>query len=249
MEYKYQELKINYLKVGEGKPIILLHGWCQNLNTFEGLIDVLKTKYTVYAIDLPGFGFSDEPEDPWSVKDYSNFLDKFCTDLKIHRPIILGHSFGGRIAIKYASNNSKIRRLILVDSAGLNINRGIKFYFRKWRYKLVKNYYKLIKNNVKLEEWFNKHASNDYKQATEKMRLTLKKVVNEDLRKDLRKIKAETLLIWGENDTVTPLKIAFKMQKKIPNAGLVRLEGLGHFPYLEDAKWFHIIIKNYLDIK
>ena len=92
-----------------------------------------------------------------------------------------------------------------------------------------KNYYKLTKNNVKLEEWFNKHASNDYKQATEKMRLTLKKVVNEDLRKDLRKIKAETLLIWGENDTVTPLKIAFKMQKKIPNAGLVRLEGLGHF--------------------
>lgn len=249
MEFSYQEIKINYSKEGDGEAIILLHGWGQNLHTFDSLVDVLKGKYSVYTLDLPGFGYSDEPETTWSISDYSDMLYNFCHQLKIRKPIILGHSFGGRIAIKYASTYKNISKLILVDSAGVNVNRGIKYYIHRWHYKLVKYYYQITKNEEKLTEWFEKHASSDYKNATEKMRETFKKIINEDLTKDLKKIKVETLLIWGENDTETPIECAIKMQKKIPDAGLVRLEGLGHFPYLEDKEWFHIILRNYLDIK
>lgn len=249
MEYKYLDVRIHYIIEGEGDPIILLHGWGQSLHTFDSLIEVLKKKYLVYALDLPGFGYSDEPEGSWSTDDYSKMLNSFCEDLYISKPIVLGHSFGGRIAIKYASTYNNINKLILVDSAGVNVNRGIRFYLKRWYYKLVKYYYQLTKNEEKVTEWFDKHASADYKNATDNLRNTFKKIVNEDLTKELKKIEAETLLIWGENDSETPIECAVKMQKKIPDAGLVRLEGLGHFPYLEDKKWFNIILMNYLDIK
>jgi pimeloyl-ACP methyl ester carboxylesterase len=124
----------------------------------------------------------------------------------------------------------------------------MKFYLRRWKYKITKNYLLLTKNKIGLQKLFDKHASDDYKQASEIMRGTLKRAVNENLRRDLKKIKVETLLIWGEKDTVVPVKAAIGMQKLIPNAGLVMLEGVGHFPYLEDAHSFDIIIKNYLEI-
>ena len=119
MEYKYLDLTINYECIGVGDPIILLPGWGTNLHTFDTLIQQLKTKYCVYAIDLIGFGMSDEPEEPWGVSEYTRFLECFMKDYQINRPIILGHSFGGRIAIKYAARNQNIDKLILVDSAGI----------------------------------------------------------------------------------------------------------------------------------
>ena len=117
-----------------------------------------------------------------------------------------------------------------------------KYKFKKWWYKKTKNvmaYNKLILNS----------GSYDYKVAKEAMKGTLTKVIEEDLRKSLKKIKVETLIIWGKEDKETPYKHALIMNKLIKNSGLVTMENTGHFPYLENKRYFNIVMKEYLKVK
>ena len=117
MDYIYKNKYVYFEKTGSGNPIILLHGWGVDISIFDSITNMLKTKYTVYAIDLPGFCKSEEPDIPYNLDDYVELLYQFIVDLDIYNPILLGHSFGGRIAIKFASSY-KVNKLILVDSAG-----------------------------------------------------------------------------------------------------------------------------------
>lgn len=249
MIYKYDNMSINYQIYGQGKSLILLHGWGLNFHTFDYLIEYLKEDYTVFAIDLPGFGQSDQPLNSYNLSQYVKFLSLFITELQIEKPIILGHSFGGRIAIKYvASNNEYVDKLILVDSAGIKKHKTIKQTISIIRYKLLKKYYKIKKDATKYNQLIKATGSNDFINASNIMKGTMSKVIKEDLRKYVKKIKVETLLIWGKDDKETPYKDALYMSKHIKNCGLVTFENCGHFPYLEKKKYFHIVIGKYLGV-
>lgn len=248
MNYLYDQLNINYDIIGKGDPIILLHGWGCNYHTFDNLTNILKHKYTLFLIDLPGFGLSDEPRYIYNLDNYVHFLKTFIESLQIESPIILGHSFGGRIALKYASNNKDIKKLILVDSAGIKEKLSIIKKLKIIIFKILKKYYRLTKNIKKYNELTKKYGSNDYINSTNTMKGILSKIIKEDLTKKLKKIDVETLIIWGKLDKTTPYKHALKMNKLIKNSGLVTIDNAGHFPYLERKNYFNIIIKKYLEV-
>lgn len=248
MTYKYKGIKINYSIYGKGNPIILLHGWGTSCNTFSNLATRLENNYEVHLIDLIGFGKSEEPFKAFCLSDYVYFLNDYIIRNNIKNPIILGHSFGGRIAIKYASMFKNIDRLILVDSAGIKKRLTLKKLIKVKTYKLKKKWYKLTRNINKYNQLITNSGSYDYKNASNIMKATLSKIISEDLKKHLRDIPVETLIIWGKDDKETPYKDALTMNKLIKNSGLVTLENTGHFPYLESKYEFNSIISNYLGV-
>lgn len=247
MDYIYKNKYVYFEKTGSGNPIILLHGWAASSTIFESITNILKTKYTIYVIDLPGFGKSEEPDKPYNLDDYVDLLYQFIIDLDIYNPILLGHSFGGRIAIKFASLYN-VSKLILVDSAGLKQKNFIKTKTKILLYKLKKKYYKITKNVIKYNDLLINSGSTDYKEASVIMKKILVNVTNEYLDKHLKDITCDTLIIWGKKDDVTPYYNAIKLKKKIKNAGLVTLEGVGHFPFIESKKTFNKILKSYLEV-
>ena len=149
MEVKINNIKINYIKEGNGtKNILLLHGWGANCTLFKNIIKFLSRKYTVYAIDLPGFGLSDLLEKSWNVDDYVEIVIEFIKLMKIKELSILGHSFGGRIIIKLNSKDNlpfKLEKNILVDSAG--IKPKTKTTIKSITYKILKKIFgnKIVK--------------------------------------------------------------------------------------------------------
>ncbi len=248
-------IKINYEQKGEGDLIVLLHGWGSNIKLFANLIDLLSKKYKVVAMDMPGFGASAEPPSAWCVDDYVDFVIDFLKDYNTDKVMLLGHSFGGRVIIKMNSRKNlpfKITKVILVDSAGILPPKSNKKSFRTYYYKAGKAVLstgiaqKLAPNA--LENFRKKMGSADYAAASPLMRQVLVKVVNEDLEPLLPNIKCPTLLVWGVNDTATPLSDGEKMEKLIPDAGLVKLENAGHYSFLEQQFTFNRVMSSFMKL-
>ena len=228
------DIPLNYEEYGSGKNIILLHGWGTSLKSFENVIDHLSNNYHVWAIDWPGFGNSDEPPRSYGIIDYMAVLRKFITLKEIDNPIIVGHSFGGRVAIKYASSFD-VEKMVLVDSAGIKPKRNLWYYIRIYLFKLLKLLH--IKLNL---------GSVDYKASSNLMKGTLSKVVNEDLKTDMESIRCPTLLIWGENDLVTEISDGKTMEGIIKNSGLAIIPSSGHYPFLDNPAYFLLVLDSFL---
>ncbi len=242
-------LNFHYTVEGSGSPVVLMHGWGCNLTTLASIENVAKENHTVYNIDFPGFGSSQEPSEVWGVEEYTQLIEEFVRLEKIENPILLGHSFGGRVGILYSSHN-EVKKLILVDAAGVKPRRSLKYYFKVYTYKMGKRLMPLIYGKdgaqKRIEEMRAKRGSSDYNNASPMMRAILSKVVNEDLKHCMPKIKAPTLLIWGENDTATPLRDAQIMEKLIPDAGLVSFPGCGHYSFLDNPIQFAAVLRSFL---
>jgi pimeloyl-ACP methyl ester carboxylesterase len=243
-------LKANFKITGEGSPIVLMHGWGCEIKTFALLEAFLTTNFKVYNLDFPGFGKSQSPPSPWGTADYEAWFKGFLQANNIENPILIGHSFGGRIAIRTAKTIG-VKKMILIGSAGIKPTRTFDYYLKVYSFKAMKAFaslpgiYQWFGKDM-IEERRRKAGSADYQQASEVMRGTLSKVVNEDLRDFMPHIKAATLLIYGENDTATPVKDAKIMEKLIPDAGLVVLKNAGHYVFLEQAAQVHAIIDSFL---
>lgn len=250
------DIKINYEEKGEGELIVLLHGWGSNIKLFANLIDLLSKKYKVVAMDMPGFGESEEPPSAWCVDDYADFVIEFLKAYNTDKVMLLGHSFGGRVIIKLNSRENlpfEISKVILVDSAGILPPKTNKKSFRTRWYKFCRNILstKLMQKLAPeaLEKLRVKYGSADYVAASPLMRQVLVKTVNEDLEPLLPNIKCPTLLVWGVNDTATPLSDGEKMEKLIPDAGLVKLENAGHYSFLEQQYTFNRVMCSFMKIE
>lgn len=246
MEYIYQNKIVYYKIVGSGKPIIMLHGWGQTGDTFNYIANNISYKCMVYLIDLPGFGKSEEPLVYYDLNQYVDLLNKFIIDLNIDNPVILGHSFGGRIALRYATYHENINKLILISCAGIKPHDALKSKIKVFIYKTKKKYYKITKNIIKYNLLIENSGSTDYKNASTIMKKTLSSVVSTYLDKEIKQIKCSTLLIWGKSDLVTPLKDAYKIKKKIKQSNLIVIEGAGHFSYLDSKRYVTKIISDYI---
>lgn len=248
MYLQIKGINIYFQKTGKGKALLMLHGWGQDVSTFWGVIDFLKDKYTIYLLDLPGFGRSDAPKSPYTVSNYSEVIKEFILKEKLNKPMVLGHSFGGRIAIKLFSNYPKlVGKLILEDSAGIRSKSGP---FRILVYVPAKIFHYLIPNIFNLKDKIRyklyKKLELDYVNAGVLID-TFKNIVNEDLSDDLRKINAETLLLWGEKDSTgeASLKNGKKMYQLIYNSRIEVFESVGHFPHLEKPERFAYYVKDF----
>ena len=244
-------LKVHYTEGGDPTmpPMVLMHGWGCNATTLASIEKVAVEYCHVYNLDFPGFGSSDEPKEVWGVEEYTEFFTKLLDALGISNPILLGHSFGGRVAILYASRHA-VRKLILVDAAGIKPKRKLKYYVKVYSFKLMKNLMPILLGKDRGAEYIqrqrSKRGSADYNSASDMMKAILSKVVNEDLKNVMPQIKAPTLLIWGENDTATPLSDAKTMEKLIPEAGLVSFPGCGHYSFLDNPYQFAAVLRSFL---
>ncbi len=247
--FQYDDIHIHYSQSGKGQPLVFLHGWGANEKTFQKLIDGLSPYYHCISLDFPGFGESKEPTVPWSLSDYTKMTLALLNHLHIEKPVLIGHSFGGRVSISL-SQIMPLDKIILMNSAGIKPQRPLGYYLKVYGYKCFKGIAKLPLLSWVLSEplkaYQDRYSSDDYKQASPMMKQILSKVVNEDLSHLLKQIQAPTLLIWGDLDTSTPLKDAELMASLIPDSGLVVHKGAGHFSYLEEHDKTLAIIKAFL---
>lgn len=249
-------IKTHYEDRGSGENLVLLHGWGTDLSLYEGLIAHLSKYMRVVAPELPGFGKTPEPPQPWCAADYSDFVLKFLKALEIRKAVLLGHSNGGRIIIKTVGEGLtqlEVPKIILIGSAGLVREKTPAEKRRLKRYRLGK---KILSSRPvqllfpdALEKFKKKSGSEDYRSATPVMRDTLVRLVNEDLRHLLPNIKQPTLLIWGENDEATPLSDGKTMEKLLPDGGLVVVRGAGHYCYLEQPLFVYRVLDSFLGVR
>ena len=196
-----KDVYVNFIQYGNksGKNIVLLHGWGQNIEMMDPIGKRLQKDFYITIIDLPGFGKSSEPTYGYTVYDYFEIVDELLRKLKIKNPIMIGHSFGGRISIIYAAKKG-VEKLVLLASP---FKRSVKK--NTFKIKLLK-FLKKVPVVKELESYMKtKIGSRDYRNATPIMRLILVNTVNEDLTEYLKQIESPTLLIWGDLDTEAPL--------------------------------------------
>ena len=246
MTYENGGVKVAYNLFGEGDELLVIfHGWGCNKELFTPIAEHLAKKYTVAVCDMPGFGESPEPPHPFTVRDYADLYVGFIKSLGFETVSLMGHSYGGRIIIKMFSCGMLpfgIKRVCLVDAAGIKPRKTLGQKFSLLCYKGGRRILSLppLKKLFPdaIDNWRKKRGSADFNNASEIMKKTLVLAVNEDLTNCLKNINCPTLLFWGDKDDATPISDAKTMEKKIPDAGLVILEGGSHFSFLENTPFF-----------
>lgn len=239
MKINIRNIDINYIQYGSGKDIVLLHGWGQNIEMMKPLGDNFQKKYRITILDFPGFGESQEPSDELTIKDYSEILKEMLVKLKVENPIVIGHSFGGRVAIVYCATNP-VEKLVLFGSPCIRHDEKISL-----KTKMLKSM-KNIPGLNKFENFAKKHiGSRDYRAASEVMRKILVNVVNEDLSTYAKKIECPTLLIWGDNDNEAPIEDARELESIMNDAALIVLPNSTHYAYLENLGYVTRILNNF----
>ncbi len=239
---KIRNLNINYEIYGkkQGLPIVFLHGWGQNIDMIKPLANYLQDQYKIIIIDLPGHGQSEEPSFPWTIFDYQEVIKETLDYLKINKPTLVGHSFGGKISLLYASNY-EVNNLIVLGSPFKASEKKVSLFI-----KILKKVKHLPIIN-KFEESIKKRiGSSDYREASPIMRQILVDTINLDIRQQVKLIKCPTLIIWGDLDKEVPVNHARELEKLIPNAGLVILKGGTHYAYLEKPLQVANMIKSLL---
>ncbi len=244
-------LKIEYTEQGQGIPVLLLHGWGSSFAVYTRIMAALSDKCRLVAVNFPGCGESETMAEPWTLEDYCDFCLEFMKTLNLENPILIGHSHGGRVILKMVAESLIYPpKIVLLDSAGLIPKKSFKQKFRAKSFKVIKRTLTLpiIKNYSEglLDKARSYYGSADYNAAPEVLRKTLVSLVNTDLRDILPNISCPSLLIWGENDTATPLEDAKTIESLIPDAGLCVLKGTGHYSFCEKPYEAEAILKSFI---
>lgn len=249
MYLKVNGQNIYFQTLGQGPDLILLHGWMNDVSSFWGITEDLKADFTLWLIDLPGFGRSDKPKKPFKVIDYAEIIREFCSMQKLRQPMLLGHSVGGRIGIKLAATYpDQLSKLILEDAAGIkpkqDYTKPLFYLIAKMAKLVVPNWWNL---KQRLRYRFYKSVASDYLTAGA-MAQTLTNLLAEDLSPELKKITIPTLVISGAQDQTRGASVADSQQlyRQIAQAKLAIIAKAGHHPHLQNPSQFLYYLKDYL---
>ncbi len=250
--------------------LVILHGWQSSKEKWQIVKEIIEKQsedrprlIRIIVPDLSGFKKETELSKPWNLDNYINWLENFISEnskTSCPEPVegfyLLGHSFGGRMAIKFAVKHpEKLKGLILVSSAGIKPKQNILYltflaYAKKFKWFFLKipvlrNFFSFFRNI------FYKYIlrKTDYLEAEKfpYLKETFKNIIKEDLTGELSKIKVPTLIIWGDRDKMTPLSDAYLMKEKIKNSRLEIMEGVAHTPHLENPKILVQKIKKFME--
>jgi len=237
------DIYVNYEQYGnnKGKNIVLLHGWGQNIAMMNPIGKRLEKDFYITVIDLPGHGKSEEPKTEYNIYDYYEIVKKLLDKLNIKNPILIGHSFGGRISIVYAAKE-KVDKLVLLAAPFKKSTKSDTL-----KVKVLKLLKKVPVINKLAPYMKTKIGSRDYKAASPTMRQILVNTVNEDLEQYLKNIRVPTLLIWGTNDREASIEDAKYAEDIMDNAGLVIYEGCTHYAYLERIYQTIRVLRSFLE--
>ena len=236
MIYSYNGTDIHYKFVKKSDSVVnvFLHGWDRDLKDFDKITHALNRAYL--SLDFPPFGLSGKVAD-WSVYTYAYMVVSLCRYLKIKKINLIGHSFGGRIAIIISAMDKElVNKLVLIDSAGMKPKRGIRYRIKLLNYKLRR------KMGLSIEGY----GSPDYKKLDDDMKKIFNNIVNTHLEDTAKLIKCKTLIIFGSDDQQTPLYMAKRLNKLISDSRLIIMKNCAHFCFLERPIMFHEILSKFL---
>jgi len=239
--FEYANNKINYKDYGNksSQTIVFLHGWGQNIAMMEPLATHFEKTHHLIIIDLPGFGLSPEPEHAWTLLEYVAMIEALLKSLNITNPILVGHSFGGKLSIIYASKYPTKKLVLLASPFKVKITKPSKkvlFLKKMQKISFLKPLALTLKRHL---------GSTDYKNATPLMRDVLVKHVNTDVTELAKKISCPTILIWGTNDTAVPINDGEELEKIISDCALLKYENCTHYAYLERLNQTVLILKSF----
>ena len=257
---RIDQVDVSYEISGNGKHrILLLHGWGADKSLMQPVRDAMaksaEEEFTFMTVDFPGHGESGRPPEPWGVPEYASCLLKLLKETSFLPCSVIAHSFGCRVAAWIACNAPEtFSRMVLTGAAGIRPPQTPEGRKRSIRYQHLK---KMVETAGKIpgckkaaEEAMQKlrkrFGSADYNALDSEMQKTFVKVIQLDLKDSYPHIHCPTLLVWGDNDTETPLWMGQTMEKLIPDAGLVVFENGTHFAYLEQLRRFTLICTNFL---
>jgi pimeloyl-ACP methyl ester carboxylesterase len=248
MLVKIRNLTTNFEVLGDGKNIMILHGWQDSLKSWYEIQNLLSKHFRVFTIDLPGFGKTEKPKGTWGIENYSEFLKSFIKELEIKDSVLIGHSFGGKVAAFFTSQNpSSVNKLILVSATGVeskSFQTKVKIIIYKFG-KIVLKTLGLSKSKL-AHDFMTRIGSRDYKEAKQ-LRNTFVKVVNQSIKDKLVKIKVPTLIIWGDKDKELPFKLSKKFESLITNSYIKIAWDTGHNPQIEKPPDLAQIISDFIN--
>lgn len=242
MQMIVNDVQLHYEDYGDGKKetLVFLHGWGQNISMMKPLAEPFQKENRIIIFDLPGHGESSEPTYPWQVEDYVSCIYECLKQLKVQNPVLIGHSFGGKISLLYASKYP-VKKLILFGSPYTK-----EIQKESLKLKVLKSLKKVPVIN-KLEGFAKKHiGSTDYRNASKMMREILVNTVNLDITEEVKKITSPTILIWGTLDEAVPLKRAYELESLLKDSAVIEYEGCSHYAYLERLNQSIQIIRNFI---
>lgn len=242
-------LAIEYQSEGKGKVVLMLHGWQSACGTFDKITTKLKAKFRIVRLDLPGFGASEMPDKPWKLDDYIDFVNEFLKKLKIKNvEILVGHSMGGRIAIKaVGSGQLRPKKLVLIGSHGIRESKRLRnrvFWLaakagKVATYPLPARYKERLRGRL-----YKTAGAGDYINAGA-LKKTFSNIIKEDIRPEAVMISTPTLLIYGQNDTQTPPHYGKTFQKLIEGSKLEIIPDTGHHTHEEEPRQVADLILNF----
>lgn len=218
------------MQSGFAPTVLFLHGWGGGLASFAGAYG----KVCDLGFAAVNFAFPKDMPSDWGIYDYAAHVRAFTEKFDIKAPIIVGHSFGGRVGMILAAQGL-CEKLVLVDSAGLKPKFDIKKKIAVARYRYR------VKHGKPLDGF----GSIDYNNMSKDKRGVFVRVVNTHLDKLMRYIKCPTLIIWGKDDKDTPPYMAKRLKRGIPNSELVFLDG-GHYSYIDSDYGFANTLKRFI---
>jgi pimeloyl-ACP methyl ester carboxylesterase len=242
--------KLNTVQLGGGHPLVMLHGWGQNLQSLQPMGELLANRAKVHLIDLPGFGKSELPPVDWDTADYADRIHQYLDEQGIEQADLVAHSVGGRISIRLAHKYpGRVRSMTLINAAGLPRQRTLQQSLRgQW----VRN----LRNTIKISPLYRdellawhsqKYGSRDYLSAGA-LKGTFLKVINEDLSELARQVQVPVLLLWGEKDTETPVEMGYRYHGLFPNSELITIPNRDHFMFqAEGAHLCAYYVDKFLD--
>ena len=245
-----KEKDFKYIEEGDGLPIIILHGLMGGLSNFNGVITFFKDKG--FKVLMPVLPIYDLPILKTSVRELSNFLDRFIKFKKIKKFVLIGNSLGGHIALYYTKIFNRANGLVLTGSSGLYEKGMGSGYTKRGNYNVMKKkveevfYDPRVANKELVDEVF--ETVNDRNKLI-KILAMAKSAIRHNMAKDLPKMKLPCLIIWGKNDNVTPPEVGIEFNNLLPNSDLVWIDKCGHAPMMEHPEKFNEILLDWLKAK
>jgi len=251
MKTLIEGLETSYQKMGTGIPVLLLHGWGCDWQIWHPIISRFSDEFQLVIPDLPAFGESHVPSEVWSSREYLLWLESFIKEIIGSNQdfIMIGHSFGGKLAALYAAQKpaSHLKKLVIVDASGLPDPLTNKQQLRQL---LIKHLPSALKNMIpphRRATWLKALGiASDHAVSHPQQRAILRRVIKENIANQIVKITTPTLLLWGEKDTDTPMHQARQFSKLISGSQLISMSGSGHFPFIDEPGQFMSYLQDFL---
>ncbi len=245
-------IQVHYKETGQGDALLILHGWGASSESWILLQRALsKEGYRVIAIDLPGFGRSNPPATAWGVQDYSNFIEQFVRAIGLQQFFLLGHSFGGQIAISFTVQHQElIKKLILCAPPGIRRPPGAREKLLSVFSKML-NAALLVVPSKNLQDrlraiGYRLIKRSDYFKAEGVMREVMQRVIREDLFSIFSQVRVPTLIVWGDDDRMVPVEDAYVLVREIPHSAVEIIPGAGHSPHLKTPEKLSQLVAKFL---